>query len=338
MPCKKCLGDGCSKRPTFGFENRKPLYCRKHKEPGATDVMNVKCAFEGCPKQPNYNFPSEKKALFCVVHKELGMIDVKNPKCLHDGCPYQPAYGHIGEQPRYCTTHKEDNMINLKIKPCLKCDVVPNFGFTGRKALYCMTHALPGMRNLLSVKCVQEGCSVQANYPKFKGYCARCFMFNNPDAPMTYNYKIKERHVDEFLRQNYPNEEFTNDTRIEGGCSKRRPDWFFECYTHSVIVECDENQHQDYDSTCEIQRINELYTDLAYRPIVFIRFNPDDYIIKGKKIASSFRYHGTTGSPIVNNKKEWNNRLEKLKEQIDYHKKTVPKDMISIVSLFYDEN
>ena len=45
------------------------------------------------------------------------------------------------------------------------------------------------------------------------------------------------------------------------------------------------NQHIDYDCICE-KRIMELSQDIAHRPIIYIRFNPDDYKIKGEKIKS----------------------------------------------------
>ena len=49
---------------------------------------------------------------------------------------------------------------------------------------------------------------------------------------------------------------------------------------HIIIVEIDENAHINYDSSCENKRLMELSQDLGFRPIVFIRFNPDDYIDK----------------------------------------------------------
>lgn len=64
--------------------------------------------------------------------------------------------------------------------------------------------------------------------------------------------------------------------KVDGGCSKRRPDFLFDIFTHTVI-ECDENDHKDYSTSCEIAKLNETFTDLADRPMILIRFNPDNY-------------------------------------------------------------
>ena len=52
---------------------------------------------------------------------------------------------------------------------------------------------------------------------------------------------------------------------------------------HSVIIEIDEHQHKNgnsYTPECDKRRLNNLFTYLADRPIVFIRFNPDSYTNK----------------------------------------------------------
>ena len=60
-------------------------------------------------------------------------------------------------------------------------------------------------------------------------------------------------------------------------CSKRRPDLFLDLGYQILIIEIDENQHLDYDCSCENKRIMELSQDVGHKPIVFIRFNPDEY-------------------------------------------------------------
>ena len=44
-----------------------------------------------------------------------------------------------------------------------------------------------------------------------------------------------------------------------------------------IIIEVNENQHIAYDCSCENKRIMKLSQDVGHKPIVFIRFNPDDY-------------------------------------------------------------
>ena len=59
------------------------------------------------------------------------------------------------------------------------------------------------------------------------------------------------------------------------GCSKKRPDVYFDLQCHVVI---DENQHNRYDSLCECSRINEIVNSIGGRPVIVIRYNPDSKI------------------------------------------------------------
>jgi hypothetical protein len=108
--------------------------------------------------------------------------------------------------------------------------------------------------------------------------------------------------------------------------------------SHIVIIEVDENQHTDYETSCEHKRMMEISRDLGHRPIVFIRFNPDCYTnAEGKRISSCWKV-GKDGILRISDKQKtnWNNRLEKLKEIIDYWTKNVSEKTIEIVELFYD--
>jgi hypothetical protein len=182
-------------------------------------------------------------------------------------------------------------------------------------------------------KCKSEHCSTQATQPKYKGYCFRCFLHTYPDEEVPRNYKIKERHVQDYLTEHFK-DAFTYDKVISGGCSRFRPDWFCDMLTHSIVVECDENQHQDY--SCENKRMMTLFEDLGNRPLVFIRFNPDGYIDDSKKRHNScFKYHQTLGTPIVANQKDWNKRLCALKDTIQHHMDNIPNKEVFLEHLFY---
>lgn len=190
--------------------------------------------------------------------------------------------------------------------------------------------------NLKKFGCKTPHCPTHARLPKYQGYCCRCFMYTFPDTKISRNYKVKEKHVQDFLSVKYQNEEMLFDKRL-GGCSRRRPDCFIEKYTHSVIIEIDENQHTDYNTTCEEARINELYTDLADRPIIFIRFNPDGYVDEnGEHHKSSFKYHKNLGVPMVRSQKEWDYRLRTLQETVDRCLYTIPIEPITTINLFFD--
>jgi len=126
----------------------------------------------------------------------------------------------------------------------------------------------------------------------------------NPDIEIPRRYKTKEFLLAEEIKEF----NFINDKKIQGGCSRRRPDFLLDCFTHSVIVECDENNHNYYDTTCEIAKINETFTDLADRSIIMIRFNPD-FCKENKK--SCF----TKDGKLIKN--EWKRRIKILKKEIE---------------------
>ena len=76
------------------------------------------------------------------------------------------------------------------------------------------------------------------------------------------------------------------------------------------------------------------------RPIVLIRFNPDEYIIKNEKKLSCWGVNKIGIYTIKKTyQKEWSNRLENLKNSIIHwlNPKNIVNDMIEIVYLFYDE-
>lgn len=82
----------------------------------------------------------------------------------------------------------------------------------------------------------------------------------------------------------------------------------------------------------------EISKDLAHRPIVFIRFNPDKYTNNEKTIGSCWGLNSKGFCSIKKNKEtEWNNRLEILKTQIEYWSNPENKTskLIETVHLFY---
>lgn len=84
----------------------------------------------------------------------------------------------------------------------------------------------------------------------------------------------------------------------------------------------------------------EISQDLGHRPIIFIRFNPDSYIdVNGVKIKSCWGLDGY-GLCSIKNKNNWNERLIKLKEKVEYwmDEKNKSNKTIKIENLFYNEN
>jgi hypothetical protein len=268
------------------------------------NVISKTCIHEGCKTRPIYNVEGQTKALYCSVHKKEGMVNVKDKTCIHEGCKTQPIYNVEGQtKALYCSIHKKEGMVNVKNKTC--------------KSEWCSTR-------------VQE---------KYDGYCLFCYMHLFPDKPVSRNYKTKEYAVVEYIKTKFPSLNWIADKIINGGCSKRRPDLLLDLLYQIVIIEVDENQHIDYDCSCQNKRIMELSQDLGHRPIIFIRFNPDDYEKDGINITSCWGQDKKGICVVKKSKKsEWTQRLNVLKNHINYwiNPANTTNKTIETIQLFYD--
>jgi hypothetical protein len=65
--------------------------------------------------------------------------------------------------------------------------------------------------------------------------------------------------------------------------------------------------------------------------------NPDKYLDKNNKnIPSCFSISKETGLVKINIKKNWNERLNSLKESVDYWLENETEKTIEIIQLYYD--
>jgi hypothetical protein len=107
-----------------------------------------------------------------------------------------------------------------------------------------------------------------------------------------------------------------------------------------LIIEVDENQHIDYDCSCENKRIMEISQDIHHRPLIFIRFNPDNYKKDDENITSCWGI-GKGGKCILksNKKNEWDGRLQTLENQISYwlNPENQTNKTVEIIQLFYNQ-
>ena len=143
----------------------------------------------------------------------------------------------------------------------------------------------------------------------------------------------------EYVKTKFPELKWIADKIISGGCSKRRPDLLFDLGYQIIIVEIDENQHIDYDCSCENKRIMELSQDVGHRPIIFIRFNPDGYDQSGTNITSCWGLNKMGICVVKKSKKdEWGQRLTTLEEHINYwiNPDNITNKTIETIQLFYD--
>jgi hypothetical protein len=337
-----CVYEDCKTQAVFNMKgNKKGLYCQIHKVDGMIDIKNKVCVYKDCIKRPTFNYEGQKHAIYCLVHKLEGMYDILNKICKSDLCKKQPAYNYKGEiTALYCSEHKENGMINIRSMTCKNkdCMTLPNYNYEGKqKGLYCLAHKLDTMIDVKNKKiCKTHLCSTRVTN-KYDGYCLRCYIYTFPDKPVARNYKTKEKAVVDFVCERFPEHTWITDKKVNDGCSMRRHDILLDLGYQVLIIEIDENAHQDYDCSCENKRIMELSQDVGHRPIVFIRFNPDSYRKGNIKIPSCWEQN-MNGICVVKYKEDWEYRLNTLEAQIKYWTSinNSTNKIIEIIQLFYD--
>jgi uncharacterized protein YajQ (UPF0234 family) len=329
---KKCIK--CNiKRPTFNYENEsKALYCADCKLDNMIDIKSKKC-IKCNIKIPTFNYENESKALYCGNCKLDNMIDIKSKKCIKCNIK-QPAFNYKDEsKPLYCGNCKLDNMINIKSKKCITCNIkIPNFNYKDEsKALYCGNCKLDNMIDIKHIMCIT--CNLVRAHTKFNNMCSGCYYYMNPNSVLTRNHKSKENQIISDLNKEL-NNIIIQDKIISNGCSKRRPDGLIKLNDYNIIIEIDENQHNDY--SCENKRLMEIFKDLGNSPLTMIRFNPDAYKLDNKKIKSPFGITKIDGKLKIINQKEYKLRFNKLLDTINSNIKIIPNKEINVIHLFYD--
>ena len=289
---------------------------------------------------PSYNYEDETKAICCVSCKKDNMVNVIKKKC--ECGKATPRFNYEDETKAICCSScKKDNMVNIIDKKCECGKALPSYNYEGEtRAICCSSCKKDNMVHVKNKKCKTHLCFTIISNEKYEGYCLRCFIYTFPDKPVARNYKTKEYAVVEYITQEFPDYTWIADKQIQDGCSKKRPDLLLDLGFQIVNIEIDENQHEDYDCSCENKRIMQLSQDVGHRPIVFIRFNPDSYIKDGKKITSCWKYN-KQGICVLNKskQKEWEQRLETLKNQIIYwlDESNITDKTIETIQLFYNE-
>lgn len=287
-----------------------------------------------CGKTGIYNYVGEKP-IYCVTHKTDGMENLSKNKCVHifengKRCNINPYFNFENEEyGKYCDVHKLDGMINI-IDRCngfeedgTRCTVVGSYNIKGVTKRFCARHKTPEMTHKYFKMCTYCELVMVRDEQKYKGLCMLCFNHNYPDSPLIRNYKTKENSVALFIQSSFPELNIVYDKTIIGGTSRRRPDILITLNTHYIIIEVDEDCHTDpkYTKEYEQLRVDEIHSDLKFNNLVFIRFNPDAYIQNEKKITSCWN----SDAKIKKNKViEWNQRLNSLKEKVEYWVENMP--------------
>jgi hypothetical protein len=318
---KKCIIDGCILQPSFGYiEIKSKILCKQHyEEHEDKDLMGSifqECKYINdetglkCNERAYYKYKDGKVILYCNNHKEDTMIDSRKSICIEIGCKLNAIYNYKVETgARYCKNHSNDNMVSKKVKICKykDCLIEAYFGTKDDTKQFCVKHKTDDdMNDYTSPRC--EDCNLfHVRHGNKK--CSYC----NPDA----RQKIKENKIKDFLKENKI--KFIHDKAVGGknDCGYYRPDFLIDCNTHFIIIEVDENQHSNYDNTCEISRMNNLYLLLGL-PIIFIRFNPDNFNSKTK------------------NNILYNNRLDQLLNIINESKVKTDIKFIELIYMYYN--
>ncbi len=365
---KTCERDGCKIFPVFNYKGtNKGRFCSIHKEDGMIDVKNKKCEKEGCNLIPVFNYEGENNRRFCSIHKEDNMVNIKNNLCERDGCKSLPSFNYEGKvKGIFCSKHKKDNMVNVKHKMCevKDCNTQCSFGYCGLSSSHCGKHKLDYMITKSKRTCIgndKEDCKDMAIYGKDEPlHCEDhklqdeiCWLVkkcNNcgRDKELLNKYslcgicadvpfyeeskrlnKMKESKMVKYLRENIKDfREILADKIIDSTCNLYRPDILYDCGTHIVVVECDENQHKRYNwESCSLNRSLEHMEEkrmyeimIAYGlPTIFLRWNPDNFKVKNNK------------------KYSIDKRLEILVMWVNYSMKMEVTEGVIYKKLFYDE-
>jgi hypothetical protein len=281
---KRCIEPGgCEFGRTFGIPGGKATHCKTHKKPSMVDVVHPKCLKEGCPHIPSFGL-EWGKATHCKTHKPSGAEDVVSRRCAREGCDViNPSFGLEWGKATHCAIHKPPGAEDVTHPRCARegCDVInPSFGPPGAKTgTHCDVHKPPGHANLRMDPCSSCG------LPHFIKKGAMCFTCD----PLTKKHRnTREELIIEFLADRFPGLGYRHDWGLpDRFCSevRSRPDFFFDCLTHAVVLEVDQFQHLkgDYTEGCELARQYSIVAAIGL-PVRFIRYNPDAFSVDGKRV------------------------------------------------------
>ncbi len=332
--CQVCDEEGRFIQAGFGLlSDGNKTHCAQHKTEDMVDLVHRKmgcqvCDEEGRFKIASYGLLSDGNKTHCAQHKTEEMVDLQNRKkgcqvCAEGRIFKRAGFGRLFEPKIHCKIHARPNEYSKNNPKCEECFEQPFYGEPKVDEIpkRCEEHKKKTDVDMIAKKCA--GCPFFYFIPSTETKCAICIGF----AKRQGNRGLKEQRVETCLQQlslilgiNNP----VRDRVVRYGCSLRRPDFYYSefCAGYSLIVAVDEKQHSGY--TCGVQgeliRMITLYEeDSGGFPLLFIRFNPDSYYYKGKKVQA---YRG---------------REEKLSEIIKGLKNRPMLDCnIGVIYLYYD--
>lgn len=274
----------------------------------------------------------ENEKLCATCHKFKNISEFSSDKKCIQCSNYKKKY--YQNKKEEIKNYNENNTINKKCSKCYTIKSIEKYKNGDKFTQLCKSCRNKEVQYAWDTKLCKL-CKLFLNTrKKYRPYCFLCYCFLHPEEIISKRHCFKQNYINNKIKIDFPLIKFEYDKIIKGGCSKRRPDWFYDFGTHSLIIECDENQHQDTDNICENKRMMEIFQDLGDRPIIFLRFNPDNYFTKNKdKNISCFK---EKNKKIHVDEYEFNRRYEILKSYINFFQYQIPKKEVSIIYLFYD--
>ena len=138
------------------------------------------CIEEDCKTRATYNYKGLSPK-YCSTHKKENMIDVANKMCI-DCNETRPYFNLPGLKPLYCVNCKKDDMIDVRNKKCIDCnETQPYFNKPGLKPLYCFDCKEDDMINVKDKMCIT--CNETRPY------------FNKPGLKPLYCFNCKEEDM-----------------------------------------------------------------------------------------------------------------------------------------------
>ena len=201
------------------------------------------------------------------------MIDVKSPKCIK--CKKTASYGIPCNLPNRCKSHKEEGMIIRPRGKCSikKCNEVATYGV--HKPIHCEFHKNSNDENLVERRCTKcESIDIIID-----GLCVNFCGLTEKHKELKKHQKIKEKRVLKILEEKFmkPTEYNVRVDRDCGGVNSEEKEIGFDFGDFIVFVEVDENRHRYYCELGEINRMKNIYMNEGGIPIIFIRYNPDNF-------------------------------------------------------------
>ena len=202
----------------------------------------------------------------------------KKFKCTYLNCTYET------DRKEHLETHIKYK--HTKEKP-FKCSY-PSCIYESVENSMMTRHIKSKHRNEKPFKCNYENCIYE---------CVRKDQLKSHSKIHTKEGQAKQKKSEEYtfkLLQEFGITNLKREHRIEFNCLNEtycRIDYLYIYNGNIFLIENDEEQHQHYMVSCEVKRmtnvVSVLFEDGNTMPLIWIRINPDNFNIDGKKIKMS---------------------------------------------------